>query len=748
MKITGLPLACGLCVFFASAFAVAQEWRGLGPTGAEVTRVMADPLVPGRVYAISNSGISRSSDAGRSWTPVGAGQTAGVFHSFPGFAADSQIVDRLYFFNDEGRMLRSDNGGLDWTATGYQWLDYNQPGLSRTWITLTAVPGAAGTLILTLPDGRFLKSTNAGASFDFLSMWTFWRRPVASLTIDPANPQHMLVGVVAGTSDEYGSALWRSIDGGVRWAPVEAGIPWPGGSLFVTFLGGQRVTAVVNGGLYFSADNGQSWQLRRTVDYQSIVVSAPVEPPRLILKDGRSCFTSIDNFITAQPCGEELPAGLSFQGLTAVRDGAQDYRLVAAIGYQGTLALSPAAGRWESSNRGLQDFPVRGLALQPGDSQRLFTGIPETDYQMHTPRLLVSSDGGQNWDSRIRGLARYVRDMEIDPTTAAQPGTTVIYAAGGSHTSSGFPYNSGIYKSSDGGATWAALDNGFPPNTASNGGVRVIATRRVKLDPRSCAAPPVQGPCRQGPLNTIYALTVGTPIGATVFKSTQAGNLWQPASSGLPAVIDDAPGYEEMQPADLEIDPLNGELFLGLVGNYFNDDLSPRVPVIRSGVFHSSDGGASWQQRSSGLPLVAGSATTTEDVLALAIHPRRSGMLWAVTGMFGNASRIYRSSDGGISWTSAGDALTGCNVRDLQIDSAAPDVLYAAGFGLDGRTACVLRSEDGGSNWTTLSAGLPAERVHDLRQDQTDRRRIVLATDRGIWEAVTPSDKLFTDTAQ
>jgi hypothetical protein len=308
------------------------------------------------------------------------------------------------------------------------------------------------------------------------------------------------------------------------------------------------------------------------------------------------------------------------------------------------------------------------------------------------------------------------------------------------------PYNSGVYRSSDGGVAWTALNDGFPPHTGSSGGVQSSTVRKVMLDPRSCAAPPAQGPCAQGPLNTVYLVTVGPD--RRIYKSTQGGAAWQRSDTGLPDAIEDAQGYENVQFVDLEIDPLNGDLYVAGVVDSFNNDGSTRVPGIFSGVFHSSDGGASWQHRSSGLPRVTGSATTSQDVMALAVHPRQAGTLWASAAPPSGSARIYRSSDGGASWSPAGAALDGCAVLDLQVDTAAPDVIYAAGQGVGGGEGCVFRSENGGASWTALHAGLPLGAVYDLRQDPDDRRRLVIATQRGVWEGRLPGDRIFTDIGQ
>jgi len=108
--------------------------------------------------------------------------------------------------------------------------------------------------------------------------------------------------------------------------------------------------------------------------------------------------------------------------------------------------------------------------------------------------------------------------------------------------------------------------------------------------------------------------------------------------------------------------------------------------------------------------------------------------------------QIFKSTDKALSWSPAGQPLTGCHVFALDVDSAAPDVIYATGYAIDQHPGCVWRSENGGASSTALDVDLPVRRVHRLRQHPDDRRRLLLTSDRGVWEALMPSDRIFDDT--
>src|SRR5690606_33914815 len=173
--------------------------------------------------------------------------------------------------------------------------------------------------------------------------------------------------------------------------------------------------------------------------------------------------------------------------------------------------------------------------------------------------------------------------------------------------------NGGLYRSSDGGNTWSTIDAGLPLHP-SFGTPFVGTVRALALDPRSCASPPPAGPCITGPLQTLYATANGVVDGSTgtasfrILKSTNGGNSWTNSDSGLPQPVPTGAGFDEsVIPVPIVVNPINPqELF---VGTFFGGtDGAP--PTIASGVFRSTDGGATWSHRSNGLPRVAGSTDT------------------------------------------------------------------------------------------------------------------------------------------
>ncbi len=175
--------------------------------------------------------------------------------------------------------------------------------------------------------------------------------------------------------------------------------------------------------------------------------------------------------------------------------------------------------------------------------------------------------------------------------------------------------------------------------------------------------------------STLYA---GTDSG--VFKSVDGAGSWTSTSAGLP---NNQFGSCCEAVVTLAIDPQTPTtLYAGLLFN---------------GVFKSTDGGGSWSAANTGLPAPP-PAPQTSPVNALVIDPLTPATLYAG----GNHPwGVFKSTDGGGSWTAVNAGLTNLNINALAIARQTPTTLYAGTHG-----SGVFKSTDGGAIWSAINTGL------------------------------------------
>lgn len=129
-----------------------------------------------------------------------------------------------------------------------------------------------------------------------------------------------------------------------------------------------------------------------------------------------------------------------------------------------------------------------------------------------------------------------------------------------------------------------------------------------------------------------------------------------------------------------------------------------------NGVYRSTDGGDTWEHV--GLD-------ESHHIGRIALHPDDPEVAWvaAMGHLWGpNEERgVYRTSDGGASWERLLHVDADTGAVDVAVDPGNPDLLYAAtyqrrrrafGFHGGGPGSGIWRSEDGGDSWTELTGAV------------------------------------------
>ncbi|HEV8132678.1 MAG TPA: hypothetical protein VGQ81_15635 [Acidobacteriota bacterium] len=140
-----------------------------------------------------------------------------------------------------------------------------------------------------------------------------------------------------------------------------------------------------------------------------------------------------------------------------------------------------------------------------------------------------------------------------------------------------------------------------------------------------------------------------------------------------------------------------------------------------SGILKSTDGARSWS--------AASSVSAPNFVSALSVDPQNSSTLYAAT-YYG----VYKSIDGGTSWTAVNSELVGC--WTLAVDPQNPSTIYAGtGYGdVDVREIGVFKSTDGGKTWPYRALS-SSHGIYALTMDPQNPTTLYAGTFEGVFKS-------------
>lgn len=121
---------------------------------------------------------------------------------------------------------------------------------------------------------------------------------------------------------------------------------------------------------------------------------------------------------------------------------------------------------------------------------------------------------------------------------------------------------------------------------------------------------------------------------------------------------------------------------------------------------------------------------------AIVINPTTPTTMYAA----GVAGGVWKTTNGGTSWSPTSDLMANLAVGSLTMDPANPNILYAGtgeGFanGDAVRGAGIFKTTDGGANWTQLANTTSTDfyYVNDMAISPVNSNRVYAATRTGVW---------------
>ena len=647
------------------------HWRMIGPFRGGRTRAVAGvPSQPSVFYiAQVNGGVWKTDDYGRTWLPIFDDQPTQSIGAIAVAPSDPSI---LYVGSGEG---------------------LHRPDLS-------------------VGDGVY-KSTDAGKTWKHTGLDDAQQIP--QIVVDPRNPDRVYAAVLGhpyGPSEQRG--VFRSLDGGKTWSRVLYKDANTGASdieidpkhpevlyaaLWESRLGpaedGNNFSGT-GGGLYKSTDGGTTWrQLKTGLPANAVqfdIAIAPSQPSRLYVE-----------LQTSEPGGYGSGRGV---GLYRSDDAGASWTKIT------------------SDDRATLKIGGGDLAVPVVDPKN-----PDVVY-VASIVAMKSSDGGKTW-TWLRGApgGDDYQNLWINPN---HPEVFALVADQGANiTVNGGKTWSGWYNQPTAQLYHVGVTADFPyrvcsgqqesgsvciSSRGSDGTIGYREWRPVGIIEYGYAAP--------DPRNADFVYGAG--------RSEVSRYQWSTGRVQNITPIPVAAGYRTDRTQPVMFSPLRPGVL------YYAANV----------LFESTDSGHTWRAISPDLahphPGVApsvgalaatnpGAADARGTIYALALSYRSPGTIWAGT----DDGKLWTTRDGGAHWTDITPPGLAPWSKVTQLDASRFDdaTVYASvsRFRVDDLAPYIYRTHDGGKTWTSITSGLPPGPVDAVRADPVRKGLLYASTENGVW---------------
>jgi photosystem II stability/assembly factor-like uncharacterized protein len=299
-----------------------------------------------------------------------------------------------------------------------------------------------------------------------------------------------------------------------------------------------------------------------------------ITPLFALLLTSMQCISQQKNTVTPSGFTSETFSGLKLRAIgPAVTSGRISDFAVNPTNMSEYYVATSSGGVWKTTNKGVTYNPIfdsQGsysigcVTLDPSNSSVVWVGSGENNNQRavsYGDGVYKSEDAGKSWKNMGLKNSEHISEIVVHPTN---PNIVFVGAYGPVWSEGG---ERGVYKSIDGGTTWALVKS-VSAYTGCND---------LVMDPRN---PDVLYAAFHQRMRKVFTYIGGGPESA-IYKTTDGGTTWKKLEGGLP---DGDKGR-----IGLAISSVNPDVLYTVVEA--NGD--------KGGIYRSVDKGASWEKRSS-----------------------------------------------------------------------------------------------------------------------------------------------------
>ena len=311
------------------------------------------------------------------WTQL----KTGSYDAFIGsIAVDTKTPSTIYAGTDKLLILKSNDGGVHWTAVYSPDLSFVQEAPN-----LAVDPKNTSAVYAAFPYGGLLRSLDAGTEWSAFPACN--GSYINSVIFSPTTSQTMYQVNMGICKTTNGGSSWQKLDFGPLdgWVKDLVIDPNSADTLYA-------YTYNMGGVIKKSVDGGVTW------DITGDLIPPPVIPP---CPDGASCWISVD------------PPYYSIQAL--VLSSSKPAVLYAGT-TEGLFTSTNGGANWQETDTGITDKNVQAIVVDYTKPETIYAGTPSG--------VFVSFDGGQHWASMNSGLS----GMNVIRLISAPITPSTIYA--------------------------------------------------------------------------------------------------------------------------------------------------------------------------------------------------------------------------------------------------------------------------------------------------------------------------------